>query len=341
VSARVARPARPKQPLGAGGGPRLVGGNYRAGMHAELQKFGRDREGTRQLALLTGIEEPEVAGAVAEVTGLALSVAEDRALSAIQILLDRTGYQGNVPGPGEEQSEAFGWKGTLPRLACSWENYHQAYGLQPDRQGQYRGKAALEARTALESLAEPRRITYRRPRFIGTGKGRKKVFDVIVVHKPLVEITKGYKGLTGQEADAVAAGAGRPSRVTRLLVEVSPLLLDQLDTFHLLKPEGLHQEIERLLGGEALQRSHPSLLELPAHQEQPGGPGGRENPAPAAPPGPPGRPEAPAGIAGPPAAGGVLQGCARARLPDAACREEGLGLRVPPRPGPVLTGGLG
>jgi hypothetical protein len=84
VPARVARPARPKQPLGAGGGPRLVGGNYRAGMHAELQKFGRDREGSRQLALLTGIEEPGAAGA-AEVTGLALSVAEDRALSAIGV----------------------------------------------------------------------------------------------------------------------------------------------------------------------------------------------------------------------------------------------------------------
>jgi hypothetical protein len=229
-------------------------------MHAELQKFGRDREGTRQLALLTGIEEPEVAGAVAEVTGLALSVAEDRALSAIQILLDRTGYRGNVPGPGEERSEAFSWKGTLPRLAFSWEDYHQAYGLQPDRQGQYRGKAALEARAALESLAEPRRITYRRPRFVGHGKGRKKVFDVIVAHKPLVEITKGYKGLTGPEADAVAAGAGRPSRVTRLLVEVSPLLLDQLDTFHLLKPEGLHQEIERLLGGKRYSEVIPRFL---------------------------------------------------------------------------------
>ena len=116
------------------------------------------------------------------------------------------------------------------------------------------------------SLTRLRRIAYSRPRFDGNGRARKKTHDVIVTYKALVQITKAYKGLTTREAKKVMAGAELTSRATRLLIEVSPLLLDQIDTFHLLKPIGLHDEIERRLG-TALQFGYPAFHQLSSYQE--------------------------------------------------------------------------
>jgi hypothetical protein len=48
--------------------------------------------------------------------------------------------------------------------------------------------------------------------------------------------------------------------VTRLLLDISPLLIDQLDTFYLLKPQGLHKEIEHLLGGKRYSEVVPRFL---------------------------------------------------------------------------------
>ena len=66
---------------------------YRAGMHAELQKF-KDTQKTRQLMLGEGVEPDKIDQNI-EVTGLDLTESEDRALSAIQKLLSKTDYKGN------------------------------------------------------------------------------------------------------------------------------------------------------------------------------------------------------------------------------------------------------
>lgn len=224
---------------------------YRAGMYAELRKFGQPRE-VRQLLLSEGYQEDskELEEQQIEVSGLDLTIPEDRALSALQILLDRTGYGGNVPGQ-KVNSEGYKWRGTLPRLVMTYSEYLEAYGLEM-REGQYyKGRQAQEAIKALERLTEQRRIVYRRRHW----KGKKQVSDVIVTKGPLILIHKGYKDLEEEEADRVEAGEELPQRVSRLVIDFSPLLVDSVDRFYLIKPATLHQEIYALLGAKRVSRS--------------------------------------------------------------------------------------
>ncbi|MDP6676416.1 MAG: hypothetical protein QGI29_02525 [Pirellulales bacterium] len=69
---------------------------YRAGMYAELQKFGRDEGEIRQLLRSSHMHlEDEIIEDWTITAGLDLGVNENKALSALQILLHKTSYQGN------------------------------------------------------------------------------------------------------------------------------------------------------------------------------------------------------------------------------------------------------
>lgn len=230
---------------------------YRAGMYVELQKFG-DWKGARQLLLSeAGGLAPE---APVEVTGLDLTVTEDKALSALQILLDRTDYKGNLPGE-EVSSRVYHWTGALPRLFTTYSDYFGAYGLRKIG-GRYQGHQMGDALEALRSLKKPRRIIYERKRWEGEGKDRKQVSDIIVTERPLIHVTKGYKGLKQEEAAQVKAGQDLPQRAIGLEIEFSPLLVDGIrDGFYLLKPTTLHQEIKSLLGPRRVSRAVSLFLQ--------------------------------------------------------------------------------
>jgi hypothetical protein len=228
---------------------------YRAGMHTELQKFGRADQ-VRQLMLGEDLETE----AGVEVYGLDLSNSEDKALSAIQILLDKTNYAGNLPGDSVQMT---GWKydGFLPKLSMTFSEYYEAYGL-TKRGDQYQGKQATEALQALRSLAQARRICYRRQRREVSGKRSKLVYDVIRVTKPLISFAEGLYGLDKEEADKAVSGQDLPlTRKTKLVIEISPLLVDQIDSFYLLKPYALYKEIQALLPGKRPSRATPLFIE--------------------------------------------------------------------------------
>ena len=53
---------------------------------------------------------------------------------------------------------------------------------------------------------------------------------------------------TEEEADAVERGADLPERMRGMVITVSPLVVDGLRTFFLLKPVELHNEIKQLRG---------------------------------------------------------------------------------------------
>ncbi len=217
---------------------------YRAGMNLELQKF-TPKDDIRQLILG---EDPE-SDKNLQIYGLDLTVSEEKALSAIQILLDRTDYEGNLPG---EIVQSSGWKydGLLPKLSMTFTEYYEAYGLTKIR-GQYQGRQATEALQALHNLAETRSICYRRQRREGRGKKSRLVYAVVRVTKPLISFMEGYYDLEEEEADQVISGQSLPlKRKTRLVIEVSPLLMDQIDSFYLLKPTALYKEIQALSPGK-------------------------------------------------------------------------------------------
>lgn len=241
--------------------PELV----RAGMYLTLQKFGhgkRDEE-ARQLTLFeAGQAAPQQAAEPAmDVIGLDLSVSEDRALHALQVLLDRTGYQGNLPGQ-EIDSAAWSWRGVLPRLAITYTDFFEAFQLQRMGDGSFYGHQADQALEALASLQQARTIYYKRKRWTGTGKARRAVYDVIKTVRPLISVDKGWQALTEEEASRVLAGQEEiEGRTTRLVIEFSPLWIDGIESFYLLKPVALHAEIQQILGSKRISKAVSLFIE--------------------------------------------------------------------------------
>jgi len=224
---------------------------YKAGLHAELQKF-EDISGYRQLKLSeVHNDETEI-----EISGLDFSISEDKAFSAIQILLDKTDYKGNEPGM-VIHSEDFRDSYLLPKLSMTFSEYLEAYGLKKSSSGRYSRAQRDKALEALESLTKPRRIVYERIRF----KNRKKSTDLIVAMRPLISLMEGYSGLDEQEAEAVKAGQSNAQRVKKLVIECSPLFVDQIDTFYMLKPVRLHEEIKQLTGKARISRAVSLFIE--------------------------------------------------------------------------------
>jgi hypothetical protein len=224
---------------------------YRAGLHAELQKFGRSDNKIRELLLGEDIQT-EDPGSV-EVYGLNnLSKNEDKALSALQILMSETDYQGNIPGE-TIASTAYKWEGYIPKLSITYSDYFEAYGLTKKDGQYYLGKQAQEALDALKSLTQPKIISYQRS--VIDKKGKKK-YDIIRVTKPLIGIAEGYKDLEEEEAEKIRAGQDLPEkRHTRLVIEFSPVLVDQIETWYSLKPKTLHSEIQALYPGKHYSKS--------------------------------------------------------------------------------------
>lgn len=247
------KPARPQQPRlvepAIGGEPKL----YKAGLRAELQKFGRKKDLQRWLPFMDiqpGAEKMEA-------TGLDLTERQAKALHAIQLLLDKTDYHGNRPGE-EVKSEGFDWRGTIPRLAVSYAEYFEAYGLNRGAGGSYSRHQKQEALEALHSLTEPRWICYQRTKW----KGKEKLYDVIRTRAPVIKIMEGWKDLTEEERQEVEAGGDVPGKRARgFIIEASPLLMDGIQTFYTLKPASLHREIQQLHGGKPYPRAESLFLD--------------------------------------------------------------------------------
>lgn len=231
--------------------------SYKAGLYAELQKFGSSK---RDSQLTLWEDEPE-ASEITVTSGLDLSVSEDKALSAIQILLDRAGYQGTEPVQ-ETLSPAFKWRGSLPRMTISHTEYFEAYGLDRKGDGSFYSHQAEEALEALWSLANTDRAVYYERRH---WEGRKRLSDIIKAKAPLLRVTEitGYKDLDEEEAEQIKAGQDIPAkaRAKGLLIECSPLLVDSVDSFYLLKPVTLHREIQQLHGSKRVSRAVSLFIE--------------------------------------------------------------------------------
>jgi hypothetical protein len=225
--------------------------HYKASLHTELQKFGSiDR-----LSLL----DPQPEEEPVQITGLDLTTSQDKALHAIQILLDRTDHKGNRPG---QTAHSEGYQGhRVPRLAIEYGDYFEAYGLEPATDGWTRQhKLALEA---LRDLAEPRRIVYKRKRYTGTGNQRRRVADAIAVHSPLITFVEAYEGLEPDEEAAFDRGEDIPAkRARRFIIDCHPVLIDQIETFYALKPERFHEEIKELHPGGKISETIPRFISL-------------------------------------------------------------------------------
>lgn len=242
----------------------LVGGPeppklYKASLLAEQQKFGsqkRERDIQRYLPFMEmeiqREREVQIFG-----SGLDLNESQAKAYHAIQQLLDKTEYKGNLPGR-ETISEDFQWKGTIPKLSIKFSEYFEAYGLTRKGDGSFYGHQATEALEALRSLEEPRIICYSRPKW----KGKQRLYDVIRTKSQVIRIVEGWENLTEEERAEVGAGRDVPGkRAQGFVVEASPLLMDGIGGFYVLKPTALFKEIQQLDPGKRPSRKVSLFIE--------------------------------------------------------------------------------
>ncbi len=223
---------------------------YKAALYAEQTKFGKPKnEYQMTLAEAQADWTPEDW----DLLGIAPTVEEDKALSAVQILLDRTGYKGNLPQEKGISSTGLQWSGDLPRIVFSWPEYLEAYGLKRNQKGDFPRHQEARAKEALYGLQKPRRLLYKRTRYV-SGQRR---HDVIATEMPLIFLYEGYLDLTDSELAEVQAGA-RPERTNRIVLQPSPLLVDCLETFHIYKPANLHQQIEDLIACKKGKQTRPT-----------------------------------------------------------------------------------
>ena len=93
-----------------------------------------------------------------------------------------------------------------------YSDYFEAYGLKRMGDGSYHGHEADIALEALETLQKSRTVYYRRKRWTGEGKARRLVYDVIKTTRPLISITKGWQGLSREEASQSPGWPGEHTR---------------------------------------------------------------------------------------------------------------------------------
>jgi hypothetical protein len=149
----------------------------------------------------------------------------------------------------------------------SYSDYYQAYGLEPAGDGRYHGAQVKQAREALESLTEMRWMRYKK--LSGKYKDGKPLYDLITVKKPLIQLQfiDNYHDITEEDIQKIASGQKlsedkEDRRVTRILLLPSPILIDEIDSYFLLKPAYLHDEIKALYPGRRISRYNSLFIEL-------------------------------------------------------------------------------
>lgn len=243
----------------------LERGHIKSSMHLELQKFGdrdRDKKAMLQPQLLNlDSEAREIRIAT---TGLDLTLPEMKALHAIQKLLHETGYRGNLDPKDGRLISVFNFQKPLPRMAFTWGEYFQAYGLKK-RGYDYNGREREDALQALRALdGKKRAILYKREGYIGEGKNKKWAKEFIQWKGPLLSIEAeiiGYRDLSSAEERSLLAGVDVPGHAGKFVVSLSALFVDQLDSFFAQIPINLHDEIREATGGG----KHSSTIDLFAY----------------------------------------------------------------------------
>jgi hypothetical protein len=222
----------------------------KVGLHAELLKFV-----TKKSAVLSDTFEASATGkpetsSAPRVWGLDLTPAESRALIAVQQLLDATNYEGNRPGKRVDLGEGR-FKGVIPELRFTATEYLKMWGVKKYTTGrgrqEYSGEQRKQALGALLSLAKKERLyIYNRVGWDKIDKRSGKSTSALVEGKdPLIVIIKGQEAIEHSVAGKADAAA---TSLRELVIRPSPLLVDQVNDYYLLKPASQHDEIQRVVG---------------------------------------------------------------------------------------------
>lgn len=226
-------------------------GYVRSGLHVEMQKFG-EKPKPAQTSLFEMLDKETQELAVkhnVEMVGIDATLAQNKALHAIQKLFTATNYEGNTKGKDIKKSNPFEFKGYLPSLRMTLPEFLDAYGVTKKKTSrgkeEYNRNEREEAVQALKDLHKNNYLFYYERVYFKDGK---ELRDAIRTIRPLIQITEGFKGLTETEASAVKGGGRVDEKLTHIAIEPCPILIDQINTYFVLKPANLYQEVKLLYG---------------------------------------------------------------------------------------------
>lgn len=227
-------------------------------LHTELQKFGKKPKKNQSslFDLLDPIDEEtkkDITGYQINVVGIENTQAQNQALFAIQKLLDQTGYKGNIKGKQlSTDDNSFKFNGNLPFLKFTFSDYLEAYGVTkrktPRGKMEYNSNERAESLKALTELSQKKYIFYYARKYWKDGK---ELFDVIKTVRPIFNIIEGYEAIENSEINIMNTGETSESlneKLKIIAIEPCPILVDQIDTYFVLKPANCYEEIKLLVG---------------------------------------------------------------------------------------------
>jgi len=193
--------------------------------------------------------------------GIDLTLSQSKALGVIERLLYSTQYKGNEDTKELDGKNIFKYKGIIPRISFTPSQYLDLFGVKKYQTArgynEYSGQEREEALQSLKDLADIRFFIFYQRKYKDE-KGKDRV-DIIKAVRPLLNILEGYEGLNQEEANKVINldPSGLPPKVTHLIIEPSPILIDQIDCKYILKPANIHEEAKAILGKKC---SKPLML---------------------------------------------------------------------------------
>ncbi|MDB2614417.1 hypothetical protein N9Y92_04610, partial [Chlamydiales bacterium] len=217
-------------------------------MHFEAIKHGNKPD--KQLKLPFSRDQTELEEEIPsiEVAGLNLNKKHYHALNAIQILLNETNHEGNALGEVLDGNNTFKFKGYLPRIKFSRSDYLSAYGVKKNKTkrgyNEFSGLGSDEALGALKDLATINHLIIRRRTRIDK---REKVIDRIQTVSPILKICEGWENLTTKEDKKLSDGVETTAikeKHSGFLIEPCPLLVDDVNSYFVLKPANMYEELK-------------------------------------------------------------------------------------------------
>jgi hypothetical protein len=224
-------------------------GLVKVSLHAERQKFGEVPK-PKMLSLFEEFKA-EAEEHHIEVVGVDITATQDKALFAVQTALNETDYKGNLPPRSLDlRASPFKFSGSVPLVRLSLTRYLDLYGVgkRETARGylEYNANERTEALKALRALNDKRWLLYYERRYWVDGRER---FDVIKTVRPLLAIIEGYEALTRAERDSVKSGETSKEadeKLKTIVIEPSPILVDQVGGHFALKPANCYQEVKLL-----------------------------------------------------------------------------------------------
>lgn len=249
----------------------------KASLHTEKQKWGHKPE-PKQRGLFDALlddTQKDIKKKSIDVFGIDITLAQEQALHAIEALLTKTNYMGNIPGT-EMIDAGFKFSGRLPAIEFTPAEYLEAYGLTKYQTG--RGKdeySSAERALALGALVDLAKksflFVYKRHYWKENEKTkqREEVIDRIETTAPIIKIMRGWEALTRAEDKGLDAGTATQKtdkKLTSIAIEPAPIMVQDINSFFVLKRANYAQEI-KFLAPHASKYTHRFINWLMAQAE--------------------------------------------------------------------------